>query len=173
MLSSIYKSYFKMFPVLIDGKFVGFVPRQQAPYVERQLRFLKVSNDMRVPFCTEIILVRNSTDPVNILTQYPGLYIFTEPARFIRPVTYLPSNRTEFIGKDYLLYLFLFHFHSFFVICRIILTFPFRCLWVLKNGIREREEGGGGGQLGKMFDEEPSLLAQAGRRVLMCNQLTD
>lgn len=78
---------------------MGYILQSQASYIERKLRFLKVSDDARVPSCAEIILIEKSIDPVNILVQYPGLYIFTEPARLIRPVRYLPSNRVEYIGK--------------------------------------------------------------------------
>ncbi|KAL3998757.1 RNA polymerase Rpb2 domain 6 family protein [Acanthocheilonema viteae] len=94
-----------VYPVLIDGKFVGYILQSQASYVERKLRFLKISDDIRVPSCAEIILVEKSIDPVNILVQYPGLYIFTEPARLIRPVKHLPTNRVEFIGTFEQVYL--------------------------------------------------------------------
>lgn len=97
-----------MYPVLVDGKFVGYISQSQASYVERQVRFLKVVDDIRVPSCAEIILVEKSVDPINILVQYPGLYIFTEPARLIRPVRYLPLNRVEFIGKTFRSFLELF-----------------------------------------------------------------
>ncbi|KAK6107321.1 RNA polymerase Rpb2 domain 6 family protein [Brugia pahangi] len=94
-----------MYPVLVDGKFVGYISQSEASHIERQLRFLKVSDDVRLPSCAEIILVQKSIDPINILVQYPGLYIFTEPARLIRPVRYLPSNRIEFIGTFEQVYL--------------------------------------------------------------------
>uniref|UniRef100_A0A915PND6 DNA-directed RNA polymerase subunit beta n=1 Tax=Setaria digitata TaxID=48799 RepID=A0A915PND6_9BILA len=87
-----------MYPVLIDGKFTGYIPQSKASYIEQQLRFLKVSDDIRVPSCAEIVLVKKSIDPVNILVQYPGLYIFTEPAHFMRPVRYLPADRIEFVA---------------------------------------------------------------------------
>uniref|UniRef100_A0A1I7VF12 DNA-directed RNA polymerase subunit beta n=1 Tax=Loa loa TaxID=7209 RepID=A0A1I7VF12_LOALO len=94
-----------MYPVLVDGKFVGHISQSQASYVEQQLRVLKVSDDIRVPSCAEIILVEKSIDPINILVQYPGLYIFTEPGHLIRPVKYLPSDRVEFIGTFEQVYL--------------------------------------------------------------------
>ena len=31
--------------------------------------------------------------------QYPGLFLFTEPARMIRPVTNLRVNKTEYVGS--------------------------------------------------------------------------
>lgn len=92
--------HLQMYPVLLDGRFVGYVPRSKAAYVEKQLRAVKVDrNDRRVPYVSEIALVRHSSDPVNIQTQYPGLCIMTDPARMIRPVKNLAANATEFIGR--------------------------------------------------------------------------
>lgn len=31
--------------------------------------------------------------------QYPGLFLFTEPARMIRPVTNLRVNKIEYVGS--------------------------------------------------------------------------
>uniref|UniRef100_A0A915C6V3 DNA-directed RNA polymerase subunit beta n=3 Tax=Parascaris TaxID=6254 RepID=A0A915C6V3_PARUN len=96
----------EMYPVLLDGRFVGYVPRSKAAYVEKQLRAVKVDrNDRRVPYVSEIALVRHSSDPVNIQTQYPGLCIMTDPARMIRPVKNLAANATEFIGTFEQVYL--------------------------------------------------------------------
>lgn len=52
-----------------------------------------------VPYVTEITLIRASIDKENIMTQYPGLYIYTGPGRLIRPVKNLLSDSTEFIGN--------------------------------------------------------------------------
>ncbi|TKR92764.1 hypothetical protein L596_007349 [Steinernema carpocapsae] len=87
-----------LYPVLMDGKFLGYVPRQKAAYIERQLRAAKATSDPRVPSITEIALVRHSTDPKNVQTQYPGLYVFCDPARLYRPVKNLAFDKTEFIG---------------------------------------------------------------------------
>ncbi|KHN78016.1 DNA-directed RNA polymerase I subunit RPA2 [Toxocara canis] len=96
----------EMYPVFLDGRFVGYVPRAKAGYVERQLRAAKVNkDDKRVPYVAEIALVRHSPDPVNIQTQYPGLYILSDPARMIRPVRNLVANVTEFIGTFEQVYL--------------------------------------------------------------------
>ncbi|VDN03092.1 unnamed protein product [Thelazia callipaeda] len=93
------------YPVLIDGKFVGYVNQADARRIESLLRHLKVSDDIRVTPFAEIVLVEKSIDPLNVLSQYPGLYIFTEPSRFVRPVTFLPTNRIEFIGTFEQVYL--------------------------------------------------------------------
>ena len=43
--------------------------------------------------------------------QYPGLFLFTEPARMIRPVTNLRVNKTEYIGTfEQVLDFCIFHF---------------------------------------------------------------
>uniref|UniRef100_A0A0K0DSU1 DNA-directed RNA polymerase subunit beta n=1 Tax=Strongyloides stercoralis TaxID=6248 RepID=A0A0K0DSU1_STRER len=87
------------YPVLLDGIFIGFIDKSFAPNVERKLRSVKVNrDDDRVPYNAEITLIKASTDPQNIATQYPGLYIFTEPGRLIRPVKNLLWNEVEFIG---------------------------------------------------------------------------
>jgi DNA-directed RNA polymerase I subunit RPA2 len=81
-----------IYPVLLDGTFLGLIPRVKAAQAERILRAMKVNPmDDRVPFTTEIALIRHSPDPANIQTQYPGLYVFTEPSRMIRPVKNLVS----------------------------------------------------------------------------------
>ncbi|CAJ0577780.1 unnamed protein product, partial [Mesorhabditis spiculigera] len=89
----------EMYPVYAMGNHVGFIPVGKAPVFERLLRLAKVSaTDTRVPFDAEIALVRKSPDPKNIITQHPGVYIFTEPARMYRPVRNLITDSTEMIG---------------------------------------------------------------------------
>lgn len=86
------------YPVLVDGNFIGYIPRSKAPMTERHLRALKVDSSKSVSPNTEIILVRNSSDPTNVLTQYPGLYLFTDPGRLMRPVKNLALDSIEMIG---------------------------------------------------------------------------
>uniref|UniRef100_A0A0M3KGT6 DNA-directed RNA polymerase n=1 Tax=Anisakis simplex TaxID=6269 RepID=A0A0M3KGT6_ANISI len=96
----------EMYPVLVDGRFVGYVPYSKASYVEKQLRLRKVDEkDKSVPYCCEIVLIKRSEDPTRILTQYPGLYILSDPAHMIRPVKNLVANTTEFIGTFEQVYL--------------------------------------------------------------------
>uniref|UniRef100_A0AC34GFH1 DNA-directed RNA polymerase n=1 Tax=Panagrolaimus sp. ES5 TaxID=591445 RepID=A0AC34GFH1_9BILA len=87
-----------MYHVYIDGQFVGYIDRSRAPAVVQHLRKIKItSSDTRIPSTAELTLIRHSTDPQNVLTQYPGLYIFTNPGRFIRPVKNLVFDTIEMI----------------------------------------------------------------------------
>ncbi|XGW22868.1 hypothetical protein V3C99_005246 [Haemonchus contortus] len=96
----------KYYPVLLDGRFIGYIPVKKAANIERQLRCVKTDlNDSRVPCVAEIALVHQSIDMKNIQTQYPGLYILSDPARLIRPVRNLMTNSTEFIGTFEQVYL--------------------------------------------------------------------
>lgn len=84
---------------MLDGNFLGYIPQKIAPLVERQLRSIKVDEmDDRVPQLTEITLIRRSTDPANVMTQYPGLYLYTLPGRLYRPVKNIVFDIIEYIG---------------------------------------------------------------------------
>jgi DNA-directed RNA polymerase I subunit RPA2 len=48
-----------------------------------------------VPSTLEIVLVRTK----NVPAQYPGLFLFTGPARMMRPVMNLSAGRVELIGS--------------------------------------------------------------------------
>ncbi|PIO74566.1 RNA polymerase I, Rpa2 specific domain protein [Teladorsagia circumcincta] len=96
----------KDYPVFLDGRFLGYIPVKKAAAVERQLRCIKTNlKDSRVPCVAEIALVPHSTDMKNIQTQYPGLYILSDPARLIRSVRNLVTNSVEFIGTFEQVYL--------------------------------------------------------------------
>ena len=87
------------YPVYVDGLYVGYIDRTKAQLVLQQLRKIKItSTDNRIPSTAELTLIRHSTDPQNVLTQYPGIYVFTNPGRFIRPVKNLVFETTEMIG---------------------------------------------------------------------------
>ncbi len=51
----------------------------------------------RVPKVTEIVLVKDR-GAKSACGQYPGLFIFTGPARMMRPVVNLALNAIELIG---------------------------------------------------------------------------
>lgn len=89
----------ELYPVLVNGTFVGYIPKSKAALSERHLRTLKLGANNSIPMDTEVILIRSSTDPTNVLAQYPGLYLFTDPGRLIRPVKNLALNQIEWIGK--------------------------------------------------------------------------
>lgn len=94
------------YPVIVDGKFIGFIPNKRASVALQQLRKIKVDgSDKRIPTTAELALVKHSNDPENVLTQYPGLYVFTTPGRFIRPVKNLSHQVNEYVGTFEQVYL--------------------------------------------------------------------
>ncbi|KAK6731419.1 hypothetical protein RB195_007719 [Necator americanus] len=104
--SIIFANEEEYYPVLLDGCFLGYIPKRKAVSIERQLRCIKTDlKDTRVPYVAEIALVRQSLDMKNIQTQYPGLYILTDPARLIRSVRNLLTDSVEFIGTYEQVYL--------------------------------------------------------------------
>ena len=94
------------YQVLVDGNFIGYISKTRAPIALQHLRKMKVSDsDTRMPSTAELTLVKYSSDPENVLTQYPGLYIFTNPGRFIRPVMNLYHQVVEYVGTFEQVYL--------------------------------------------------------------------
>lgn len=80
--------------VVLDGRVIGRVDMDLAPSLANRLRMLKVLGQEEIPQMLEICLV-----PITkAASQYPGLYIFSTPARFMRPVLNLASNKVEMIG---------------------------------------------------------------------------
>ncbi len=100
-------------PVLVDGRVLGSLPSAIADEVVAQLRFLKVSGGLlhepktRLDPTTELAFIppfkqrkQGSASSSSLLAggAYPGLYIFTQAGRMIRPVTHLGTGETEWIG---------------------------------------------------------------------------
>ena len=84
------------YPVVLDGKVMGYVSSKQAAILVDKLRLLKIKKESpkRVPEVTEIVLIPKSKVP----GQYPGLFIFTGAARMVRPVLNLAVKQIEWIG---------------------------------------------------------------------------
>lgn len=78
--------------VLLDGCIVGYIPSTEVEKVVAHIRELKVSSAAVIPDDLEVGYV-----PLSMGGAYPGLYLFTSPSRFIRPVRNLsiPSNGNE------------------------------------------------------------------------------
>ncbi|XP_058728826.1 DNA-directed RNA polymerase I subunit 2 isoform X2 [Vicia villosa] len=78
--------------VLLDGCIVGFIPSAEVEKVVAHIRKLKVSSAAVIPNDLEVGYV-----PLSMGGAYPGLYLFTSPARFVRPVRNIsiPSNGNE------------------------------------------------------------------------------
>ena len=82
------------YPVLLDGTFLGWLPAKEAKEVTKLLRIQKVVNVGGIPSTMEICLIEFCDRP----TQYPGLYLFSEPARMVRPVLHIGTGKIEMIG---------------------------------------------------------------------------
>lgn len=79
--------------VQLDGKIIGYVNKMFVSDMIQQLRFYKIEG-AKVPMMTEIVLVPFKKCAV----QFPGLFLFTGPARMMRPVYNLQVGKIEFVG---------------------------------------------------------------------------
>ena len=80
--------------VLLDGQVVGTATAKMATKIADQLRVLKAKGVESVPAVLEIGYI-----PPTPGGQFPGLYLFTTPARMMLPVRNLATNTTELIGS--------------------------------------------------------------------------
>jgi DNA-directed RNA polymerase I subunit RPA2 len=83
----------EQFVVLLDGKVLGHVEKSEAQRLVDKLRILKIDGK-RVPRTLEIVLVPMGRK----YGQFPGLFLFTGPARMMRPVINLAAQKVELIG---------------------------------------------------------------------------
>jgi len=79
--------------VQLDGKILGFCSPKQARSIADTLRYWKVEGKHGVPTELEIGYIPNSNGG-----QYPGIFMFSGPARMYRPVRYLPLDKTDIVG---------------------------------------------------------------------------
>ncbi|KAL7275023.1 DNA-directed RNA polymerase I subunit RPA2 [Rhizina undulata] len=79
--------------VQLDGCIVGWCSPKQARVVADTLRYWKVEGTHDVPLDLEIGFVPESRGG-----QYPGIYLFSQQARMIRPVKYLPLDKEDHVG---------------------------------------------------------------------------
>ncbi|KPM05263.1 DNA-directed RNA polymerase I subunit RPA2-like protein [Sarcoptes scabiei] len=80
--------------VVLDGRILGFVKQNIAEMMADELRTMKTNGREKVPSTLEIGLVPK-TDKA---TQYPALFLFSNPSRMIRPVYNLIAKKIEYIG---------------------------------------------------------------------------
>ncbi|XP_011302385.1 DNA-directed RNA polymerase I subunit RPA2 [Fopius arisanus] len=97
---SIADNYNNSYTVLVDGNVIGLIEDDIITRVVDKLRLLKIDGE-KVPNTMEIVLVPKRDVP----SQYPGLFIFTGPARMMRPVINLAVNKIELIGTFEQVYL--------------------------------------------------------------------
>ncbi|WKA01964.1 hypothetical protein VitviT2T_020207 [Vitis vinifera] len=67
--------------VILDGRVVGSIPSSEVETAVNHLRRLKVSAISVIPDDLEVGYI-----PLSMGGAYPGLYLFTSPSRFVRPV---------------------------------------------------------------------------------------
>ncbi|KAI7863358.1 hypothetical protein BDF14DRAFT_1885194 [Spinellus fusiger] len=79
--------------VMLDGRIVGWCTPKTAEKVATSLKVWRVNGEKDVPLDIEIASV-----PVSYGGEYPGLYIFSTPARMMRPVKFLANNKIDMIG---------------------------------------------------------------------------
>ncbi|KAI8546005.1 hypothetical protein RHMOL_Rhmol07G0082000 [Rhododendron molle] len=84
--------------VVLDGRVVGSIPSDIADKAVSHLRRLKLSATSGIPVDLEVGYV-----PLSMGGAYPGLFIFTSPSRFVRPVRNISvpaeeTNDIELIG---------------------------------------------------------------------------
>lgn len=85
------------YPITLDGKLLGYVKNEQAQALVDKLRKHKVKGSRGVPNDIEICLIPKTKSP----TQFPGLYIYTNIFRMMRPVInrQLAEPMYEYIGS--------------------------------------------------------------------------
>ncbi|XP_023247009.1 DNA-directed RNA polymerase I subunit RPA2 isoform X3 [Copidosoma floridanum] len=87
------------YTVHLDGKIIGLIEDNIVDRVVDKLRILKTNEE--VPPTMEIVFVPKK----NVALQYPGIFLFTNSARMMRPVKNLLVNKTELIGTFEQVYL--------------------------------------------------------------------
>ncbi|KAJ1938191.1 hypothetical protein GGF37_004905, partial [Kickxella alabastrina] len=94
--------------VQLDGRIFGYCSEAVAAKVAETLRVMKLQAQraresrrrdaqllqLDIPFNMEIGFVARSQGG-----QMPGLYLFTTPARFVRPVTHLATQQVDHVGS--------------------------------------------------------------------------
>ncbi|XP_054265624.1 DNA-directed RNA polymerase I subunit RPA2 [Macrosteles quadrilineatus] len=82
----------------LDGRVVGRVPQASTARFVEKLRTLKIQGE-KVPDTMEIVFVKQGG------SQFPGIFLFTGPARMVRPVYNLAARQVELVGTFEQVYL--------------------------------------------------------------------
>ncbi|CAN4080495.1 unnamed protein product [Withania somnifera] len=83
----------ELLSVLLDGRIVGCMPSELIEKAVTHLRRLKLSSTSSIPVDLEVGYI-----PLSMNGAYPGLYLFTCPSRFVRPVRSICAPAEE--GND-------------------------------------------------------------------------
>jgi DNA-directed RNA polymerase I subunit RPA2 len=79
--------------VQLDGRVLGYCLASRARTIAQTLRYWKVKGENRIPIELEIGHV-----PPSKRGLYPGLFLFSQAARLMRPVRYLPLDSRDYVG---------------------------------------------------------------------------
>ncbi|KIV91959.1 hypothetical protein PV10_06445 [Exophiala mesophila] len=77
----------------LDGRILGYCSVQRAREIAQLLRHWKVRGEKQIPVELEIGMIPTSNGGL-----YPGLYLFTDPSRMLRPVKYIPEDKLDYVG---------------------------------------------------------------------------
>ncbi|KAK6804123.1 hypothetical protein RDI58_001907 [Solanum bulbocastanum] len=83
----------ELLSVLLDGRIAGYIPSDLIEKAVTHLRRLKLSSTSSIPVDLEVGYI-----PLSMNGAYPGLYLFTSPSRFVRPVRNISAPAEE--GND-------------------------------------------------------------------------
>ncbi|XP_055817802.1 DNA-directed RNA polymerase I subunit 2 isoform X2 [Solanum dulcamara] len=83
----------ELLSVLLDGRIAGYMPSDLIEKAVTHLRRLKLSSTSSIPVDLEVGYI-----PLSMNGAYPGLYLFTSPSRFVRPVRIISAPAEE--GND-------------------------------------------------------------------------
>ncbi|GJP30642.1 hypothetical protein CLOM_g4176 [Closterium sp. NIES-68] len=72
--------------VIVDGCVLGHIHADMAPGAVKHLRCLKATGEAGIPRDLEVAFI-----PFSQQGTFPGIFLFSAPARFVRPVRQLPS----------------------------------------------------------------------------------
>lgn len=78
---------------MLDGRVIGHIHHALAARLVDKLRILKIKGE-QVPKSLEIVLVPKK----DILSPHPGLFLFSGPARMMRPVYNIAAKQIELVG---------------------------------------------------------------------------
>lgn len=79
--------------VLLDGRIVGWCTPKTGEKVAKALKYWRANREKGISLDLEIVHV-----PSSYGGEYPGLYIFSTPARMMRPVKCLANGKLDMIG---------------------------------------------------------------------------
>ncbi|KXL42907.1 hypothetical protein M433DRAFT_70916 [Acidomyces richmondensis BFW] len=94
VVSSSSKTLDESVVIQLDGRILGFCTPAQAKVIGDTIRYWKVEGTNNVPIDLEVGYIPESNGG-----QYPGVYMFSTPARMIRPVKYLPLDKIDYVGS--------------------------------------------------------------------------